>query len=129
MSSHVAHAAARGERIPLLPSRLLKALFPMEGTVHATHGFTVFLDHFSRIQLRVHHDGIYRGVSEKGLDHVYWSVVVQMFGSEDATAVVRDDDKRRTIRSPQAAFDRQRLYAATDCLDPKGLGCLTPCSR
>jgi hypothetical protein len=33
-------------------------------------------------------------MSEKSLDYVYWSVVVQMFGSEDAAAVVRDYDER-----------------------------------
>jgi hypothetical protein len=43
-----------------------------------------------------------------------------MFGSEDAAAVVRDDDKRRTVRSPQSTFDGHCLDAAPDRLDPKG---------
>ena len=120
MSSHIAHAAARGERIPLLPSRLLKALFPMEGTVNATHAFAIFLYHFSRVQLGIHHNRVQRSVSGQGLDHVHWSVAVEMFGSEDAAAVVRDDDKRRTVRSPQSTFDGHCLDAAPDCLDPKG---------
>src|ERR1700730_1317604 len=61
MSSHIAHAATRGERVPLLS--LLKALLPMEGTVHATHGFTVFLDHFSRPPCR---DGVLGPTSKRG---------------------------------------------------------------
>jgi hypothetical protein len=66
MSSHIAHAAASGERIPLWPSGLLKALFSMEGTAYAVHGFAIFLDHFPRIQLGVHQDRVHRSLSEKG---------------------------------------------------------------
>jgi hypothetical protein len=77
----------------------------MEGTVNAPHGFAVFLDHFSRVKLGVHHNRVHRGMSEERLDYVYGSVVVQMLGGEDSTTVVRDDNKRRTIRSLQAALD------------------------
>lgn len=105
MRSHVTHAATCCESFPFFASRYFEAFFSMEGVVNAKHGFSVFLDHFSRVEFRVHHDRVHRGMSEKSLDYVYRSVVVEMFGSEDTTAVMRNHDQWRAVRSPQTAFD------------------------
>ena len=64
------------------------------GVVQAPNCLAVFLNHSSRVQLRIDHDRVCRGVPEKSLDYVYGSVIVEMLGSENAAAVVWGHYKR-----------------------------------
>ena len=67
------------------------------GVVKAADSLAVLLNQLAWIQLGIDHDGVDRSMSEEGLDHVDWSVVVQMFGCKDAPAIMWQQDKRRTI--------------------------------
>src|SRR6266403_1155404 len=58
------------------------------------------------IELGVDHHGVERSVSEQGLDDVDGGVVVQVFGGEDAPAVVRQQDQRRAIGTTRSCTDR-----------------------
>src|SRR5262245_7336568 len=81
MGSHIAHAAARCESNPFLTRGYLETLFTVIGVVQASNCLTVFFNHFSRVELRIDHDSVRRGMSEKSLDYVHRNVIVEMLGS------------------------------------------------
>jgi len=60
----------------------LETLFTVIGVVQASNRLAVFLNHSSRVELRIDHDSVRRGMSEKSLDYVHRNVIVEMLGSE-----------------------------------------------
>ena len=73
--------------------------------VEATYGLAVLFDQLAGIELGVNHHGVERSVSEQRLDDMDGRVVVQVFGGEDAPAVVRQQDQRGAIGATRTCTD------------------------
>ena len=94
VSAHVPEVAVRRERSPLLRSWVLEAICAIVGVVKSADRLAILLDKLAWIQLGVDHDGVERSMSEECLDHVDWSVVVQVFGGKDTPAIMWQQDQR-----------------------------------
>lgn len=84
----------------------------------------VSLDELCGIQLGVDHDGVHRGVTQEGLDHIGRRVVVEVLGSERPAAVVGPEPKGAAIGLAGAGGFGQITDVGADCLDPDGGGVL-----
>src|ERR1700730_12568577 len=115
--SHIAQVATGGKGSPLFGGRVLEPVVTIVRVVETVHGLAILFDELAGIELGVDHHGVERSVSEQGLDHVDGGVVVQVFGGEDAPAVVRQQDQRRAIGTTRSCTDRDRLDACADRLE------------
>jgi hypothetical protein len=91
--AHVAQVAVSRERCPFHGGGVLEDICPIVCVVKAADSLAILLNKLTGVQLGVDHDGVDRSMSEEGLDHVDWSVVVQVFGGEDTPAIMWQQDQ------------------------------------
>jgi len=120
--AHVAQVATRCEGSPFLRGRVLQTFFAVVGVIETAHGLAILLDEVTRIELGVDHHSVRRGVTEQRLNNVHGRVVVQVFGGKNATAVVRQQRERRTVRAAGFRGDRDLADACANGLNASGAG-------
>ncbi len=88
VGAHVPQGVGEGELVPVGGGGRDRRFVAVDVEVHAAHGSAVLVDEFVGVELGVDHDGVDGGVPEERLDDVDRGVGVEVFGSEQAPAVV-----------------------------------------
>ena len=122
MCSHIAQVATGRKGCPLFLRWNLQAFLAIMRVEEAPDGLAILLNERSRIELGIDHHCVERCVTEEGLNNVHGRVVIQMFGGENAPAIVRQQHERRAVRALSSGADRKAANAIADGLNPRGAG-------
>ena len=116
MCSHIAQVATGRKGCPLFLRWNLQAFLAIMRVEEAPDGLAILLNERSRIELGIDHHCVERCVTEEGLNNVHGRVVIQMFGGENAPAIVRQQRERRAVRALSSGADRKAANAIADGL-------------
>ena len=107
MCSDIAQVAFGGKCSPLLRGRVLHVIFTIVSVVQAADRLPILFDEPGGIELGVDHHCIRGRMAEKRLDDVHGCVVIQMFGSKNAPAIVPEKHERRAVGALRSGSDRK----------------------
>jgi len=120
--AHITQVAVCREDSPFLCSRVFQTVFSVISVIETAHGLAILLDELTGVELGVDHHGVGRGVTEQRLNNVHGRVVVQMFGCEDAPAIVGQQHESRAIRAAGFRSDRDLADAGANGLNASSAG-------
>jgi hypothetical protein len=60
----------------------------MNGSIDPVQSFPVLIDQVRWIQFGIDHDRVEGGMAQKRLDHMHWSIVVEVFRGQDPATIM-----------------------------------------